>query len=150
MRYHETYYRPNNAFLVVVCSQAPEAVFVAAEKAFGGWARGDVPAVRAPALPTIKGRHLVFVIQNATQAGFASTLNMVHTNGLAPDCPETCQRQISQPSGEMVKTGARMLLGSDDSLVVIVGDYRQVKDQLTGFANISFLDISGNPIPEPQ
>lgn len=266
VQYHRTYYRPNNAFLVVVGNEAPDVVFAAAEKAFGGWARGDVPAARAPELPTLKGRRLVFVqrpgsvqssisvgnfsirrndprwytlqlanqiygaafdsrlvrnireekgytyspqsqfqamahgglyravadvrnevtgaalqevykeidllrangpyddelvnaktyargvfvIQNATQAGFANTLNTVHTNGLAADYPETYQRQISQPSGEMVKTGAQMLLGSDDSLVVIVGDYRQVKDQLSGFTDIRFLDINGNPIPEPQ
>jgi zinc protease len=264
--YHRTYYRPNNAFLLVVGNLAPEAVFAAAEKAFGGWARADVPAAKAPEMPTLKGRRLVFVqrpnsvqssisvgnfsirrndprwyslqlanqiygaafdsrlvrnireekgytyspqsqfqamahgglyravadvrnevtgaalqeiykeidllrqkgpyaeeltnaktyargvfvIQNATQNGFANTLNTVHTNRLPDDYPETFQRQISQPSAEMVTTGAQMLLGSDDSLVVIVGDYTQVKDQLTGFSNITFVDLNGNPIPEPQ
>ena len=49
-----------------------------------------------------------------------------------------------------VKTGAQMLLGSEDSVIVIVGDYAQVKDQLTNFENISFLDINGNPIKAPQ
>ena len=33
--YHQTYYRPNNAFLVVVGDVTPDAVFEAAEKAFG-------------------------------------------------------------------------------------------------------------------
>jgi hypothetical protein len=49
-----------------------------------------------------------------------------------------------------VKTGAEMLLGSDDSVIVIVGDYTKVKDQLTAFTSIRFLDLNGKPIPEPK
>jgi zinc protease len=264
--YHKTYYRPNHAFLVVVGDAAPDAVFLAAEKAFGGWARGEVPAPKAPAIPALEGRRLVFVqrpnsvqssisvgnfsirrdderwyilqltnqiygaafdsrlvrnireekgytyspasifqamaegglyravadvrnevtgatiqeiyaeidklraggpeaeelmdakqysrgvflLQNATQGGFATTINTVHANGLPADYPESFQRLISQPSAEAVRTGAEMLLGSRDSVVVIVGDYTKVKDQLTSFAGITFVDISGKPIPEPR
>lgn len=264
--YHATYYRPNNAFLVVVGDAAPEAVFAAAEQAFATWTRAAVPETKAPVLPVIKGRRLIFVqrpnsvqssisvgnfatrrddarwytlqlanqiygaafdsrlvrnireekgytyspqslfqamaeggfyraaadvrnevtgatlkeiygeidklraggpeveelsdakqysrglflIQNATQAGFAGTLNTVNSFGLPKDYPETFQRQISQPSAEAVKTGAEMLLGSEDSVVVIVGDYAKVKDQLAAFTNIAFVDLSGKPIPEPK
>ena len=264
--YHQTYYRPNNAFLVVVGDVAPDAVFEAAEKAFGGWERRELPESKPVALPALKGRTLVFVqrpnsvqssisvgnftparndarwytlqlanqifgaafdsrlvrnireekgytyspgslfqsmeqgglyravadvrndvtgatlkeiyaeidkmreggpeteelsdakqysrglfvIQNATQTGLANTLNTVNTFRLPKDYPETFQRQISQPSAEAVKTGAQMLLGSQDSVVVIVGDYTKVKDQLGGFANIRFFDLNGQPIPEPK
>ena len=264
--YHQTYYRPNNAFLVVVGDVAPEAVFAAAEKAFGSWERRALPDTKAVALPVLKGRTLVFVqrpnsvqssisvgnftparddarwytlqlanqifgaafdsrlvrnireekgytyspgsifqameqgglyravadvrnevtgatlkeiyfeidrmrdgvpeteelsdakqysrglfvLQNATQSGLAGTLNTVNTFGLPKDYPETFQRQISQPSGEAIRTGAQMLLGSQDSVVVIVGDYTKVKDQLGGFANIKFFDLNGKPIPEPK
>ena len=41
--FHRDHYRPNNAFLLVVGAVEPDRVFAAAEKAFGGWARGDVP-----------------------------------------------------------------------------------------------------------
>ena len=92
----------------------------------------------------------LFLIQNATQAGLAGTVNTVNTFGLPRDYPETFQRQISQPSAEAVKTGAEMLLGSEDSVVVIVGDYAKVKDQLGAFTNIAFVDLSGKPIPEPK
>jgi zinc protease len=265
VEYHKTYYRPNHAFLVVVGDAAPETVFAAAEQAFGGWARGTVPATKAPALPALDGRRLVFVqrpnsvqssisvgnfsirrdderwytlqltnqifgaafdsrlvrnireekgytyspgsvfqamaegglyravadvrnevtgatikeiyaeidklraggpeaeeladakqysrgvflLQNATQTGFAGTINTVNTFGLPRDYAETFQRQISQPSAEAVKTGAEMLLGSQDSVVVIVGDYTKVKDQLAGFSNIAFVDLTGKPIAEP-
>ena len=265
VEHHKTYYRPNHAFLVIVGDVAPETVFGAAEQAFGAWARGTVPSPKAPALPALQGRRLVFVqrpnsvqssisvgnfsirrdderwytlqltnqifgaafdsrlvrnireekgytyspqsvfqamaegglyravadvrndvtgatikeiyaeidklraggpeaeelsdskqysrgvflLQNATQAGFAGTINTVNTFGLARDYPETFQHQISQPSAEAVKTGAEMLLGSQDSVVVIVGDYTKVKDQLAGFSNIAFVDLTGKPIAEP-
>ncbi len=264
--FQQTYYRPNNAFLVVVGDVAPEAVFEAAEKAFGGWERRALPEAKTAALPALKGRSLVFVqrpnsvqssisvgnftperddprwytlqlanqifgaafdsrlvrnireekgytyspgslfqsmaqgglyratadvrndvtgatlkeiyseidklraggpeaeelndakqysrglfvIQNASQTGLANTLNTVNTFGLPKDYPETFQKQISQPSAEAIKTGAQMLLGSEDSVVVIVGDYTKVKDQLTGFANIKFFDLNGKEIPEPK
>jgi zinc protease len=264
--YHQNYYRPNNAFLVVVGDVAPDAVFAAAEKAFGGWERRDLPAAKPAQLPPLKGRTLVFVqrpnsvqssisvgnftparndarwytlqlanqifgaafdsrlvrnireekgytyspgsifqameqgglyravadvrnevtgatlkeiyaeidklraggpeaeelsdakqysrglfvLQNASQTGLANTLNTVNTFGLPKDYPETFQRQISLPSAEAVKTGAEMLLGSQDSVIVIVGDYTKVKDQLGAFTNIRFFDLNGKPIPEPK
>ncbi len=49
-----------------------------------------------------------------------------------------------------MKTGAQMLLGAEDSVVVIVGDYTKVKDQLGAFTNIKFFDLNGKPIPEPK
>lgn len=264
--YHQAYYRPNNATLIVVGDVAPEAVFAAAEKAFGTWERRALPEQKPVELPLLKGRTLVFVqrpnsvqssisvgnftlrrddprwytlqltnqifgaafdsrlvrnireekgytyspqsifqsmeqgglyravadvrndvtgatlkeiyaeidkmrgappeaeelsdakqysrglfvIQNASQTGLAQTLGNISTFGLPKDYPETYQRQVSQPSAEAVKTGAQMLLGSEDSVVVIVGDYTKVKDQLTGFANITFFDLNGKPIAEPK
>jgi zinc protease len=92
----------------------------------------------------------LFVIQNATQSGFSATLNTMYSFGLPKDYPETFQKTVSGLSTEAVKTAAQMLLGSSDSVVVIVGDYTKVKDQLTGFSNISFVDLMGKPIPAPQ
>jgi zinc protease len=92
----------------------------------------------------------LFVIQNATQAGLTNTLNTMYSFGLPKDYPETFQRTISRLSEEAVQTGAQMLLGSENSLVVVVGDYAQVKDQLKGFGEITFVDINGRPIPPPQ
>jgi len=264
--YHAAHYRPNNAFLIITGDVAPDAVFAAAQKAFGGWPRGDVPPTPKAPLPELKGRKVVFVqrpnsvqssisvgnfaipradprwyvlqlanqiygasfnsrlvrnireekgytyspqsifqameqaglyravadvrldvtgatlkeiyneidtlraggpeplelehaktyarglfvIQNATQAGLTNTLNTMYSFGLPKDYPETFQRTVSRLSAEAVKTGAQMLLGSENSLVVIVGDYAKVKDQLGGFSDITFVDIDGKPIPAPQ
>ncbi|HUE87531.1 MAG TPA: pitrilysin family protein [Vicinamibacterales bacterium] len=266
VEYHKTYYRPNNAFVVVTGDVMPEAAFAAVEKAFDGWARGAVPPPPAPPVPALEGRRVVFVqrpnsvqssisvgnftirrsdprwivmnvanqiyggafdsrlirniredkgytyspqsvfqamgqaglyravadvrnevtgatlkeiyseidklradgpseqeldntkmyarglfvIQNATQNGFANTLNTMYSFGLPKDYPETFQKTVSSLSTEAVKTGAQMLLGSQDSVIVVVGDYTKVKDQLTGFENVSFVDINGNPIKAPR
>ena len=74
----------------------------------------------------------------------------MYSFGLPKDYPETFQKTVSSLSTEAVKTAAQMLLGSADSVIVIVGDYTKVKDQLGGFTNISFVDINGKPIPPPQ
>lgn len=264
--YHKTYYRPNNAFVVVTGDVTPDAAFAAVEKAFGAWARGTVPPPPTAPTPSLQGRKVVFVqrpnsvqssisvgnftirrsdprwivmnvanqiyggafdsrlirnireekgytyspqsvfqamgqaglyravadvrnevtgatlkeiygeidklraegpseqelnntktyarglfvIQNATQNGFANTLNTMYSFGLPNDYPETFQKTVSSLSTEAVKTGAQMLLGSQDSVIVVVGDWTKVKDQMSGFENISFVDINGNPIQPPQ
>src|SRR5204863_4803331 len=70
--YHQTYYRPNNAFLVVVGDVAPDAVFAAAEKALGSWERRALPESKPVELPVLKGRTLVFVQRpNSVQSSIA-------------------------------------------------------------------------------
>ena len=117
---------------------------------------GEIDKLRAsgpsePELENVKtyARGL-FVIQNATQAGLTNTLNTVYSFNLPKDYPETFQKTVSSLSTEAVKTAAQMLLGSENSVIVIVGDYAKVKDQLGGFKNISFVDIHGKPIQPPQ
>ncbi len=264
--YHKTYYRPNNAFVVVTGDVTPEAAVAAVEQAFGDWARGTVPAPPGPPTPALHGRRVVFVqrpnsvqssisvgnitirrndprwpvlnvanqiyggafdsrlvrniredkgytyspqsifqamgqaglyravadvrndvtgatlkeiyaevdkfraegpgsaeldnaktyarglfvLQNATQSGLSATLNTMYSFGLPKDYPETFQKTIAGLSSEAVKTAAEMLLGSSDSVIVIVGDYTKVKDQLGAFQNISFVDLTGKPIAEPK
>jgi zinc protease len=48
-RFYEAYYRPNNAVLIVVGAIAADEVERRVLHAFGGWERGNVPAVRFPA-----------------------------------------------------------------------------------------------------
>jgi zinc protease len=266
VEYHKTYYRPNNAFVIVTGDVTPAAAFAAAEKALGSWERGTVPPPPSEPLPALQGRKIVFVqrpnsvqssisvgnfsirrsdprwavlnvanqiyggafdsrlvrnireekgytyspqsifqamgqgglyravadvrsdvtgatlkeiyaeidkfreggpaaaeldnakvyarglfvIQNATQSGLSNTLNTMYSFGLPRDYPETFQKTVASLSSEAVKTAAQMLLGSENSVIVIVGDYPKVKDQLGAFQNISFVDIHGKPIPPPQ
>jgi predicted Zn-dependent peptidase len=92
----------------------------------------------------------VFPIQTATQGGLAQVLNAVYVFGLPKDYPETFVGKISALTPEQVKSGAAALLGSENSVIVIVGDYTKVKDQLDAFKDITFLDTDGRKIPPPQ
>lgn len=92
----------------------------------------------------------LFVVQNATQSGLAGTINTVATYRLAKDYPELYQARVTALTGEAVSTGAGILLGTTDSLVVVVGDYTKVKDQLTGFGTVQIVDVTGAPIPPPE
>jgi zinc protease len=46
VQFHQTWFAPNNALLAIVGDLSAEEAFAAAEKAFGGWARKDIPAVK--------------------------------------------------------------------------------------------------------
>ncbi|HEX6057389.1 MAG TPA: pitrilysin family protein [Gemmatimonadaceae bacterium] len=50
-RFHRTYFRPNNATLIVVGDVRTDDIVRRIERAFGGWERGAVPATRFPAAP---------------------------------------------------------------------------------------------------
>ena len=47
-KFHDTYYRPNNAIFAVVGDVKPAEIVAKLEKAFGSWQRGDVPATNIP------------------------------------------------------------------------------------------------------
>jgi predicted Zn-dependent peptidase len=55
------YYVPNNAVLVLVGDFDPATAFGQIEKAFGGWARRDLPAVENPTPPSRDKRQIYFV-----------------------------------------------------------------------------------------
>jgi predicted Zn-dependent peptidase len=264
--FHRDHYRPNNAFLLIVGAIDPETMMAAVDKAFGGWARGDVAGPVYARPPSLSGRHVVFVqransiqssiavgnmaikrsdprwfeltlantiyggafnsrivknireekgytyspqsaltgfadagfyrfaadvrnevtgptltevfkeidkmradgsdgaelqgaksylrgifpIQTATQTGLAATLNNVYVFGLPKDYPETFRAKIAAVTPAEVKTASSTLLGSDNSIIVIVGDYAKVKDQLAAYKDITFLDTEGKTIPAPQ
>jgi predicted Zn-dependent peptidase len=91
----------------------------------------------------------VFAIQTATQNGLANTLNNVYVFDLPKNYPETFRSTIAELTPTRVKNGANVLLGSADTVVVIVGDWPKVKEQMAAFTNITFLDTAGNMIAEP-
>jgi predicted Zn-dependent peptidase len=92
----------------------------------------------------------LFPVQTATQAGLASLLNTVYVFGLPKDYPETFRAKIAAITPEQVKSAAAMLLGTDNSVIAISGDYAKVKDQLAPFKDITFFDTDGKPIAPPQ
>jgi predicted Zn-dependent peptidase len=51
--FYRTYYRPNNATLIVVGDVTPDDVEARARQLFGGWGRAAVPAVRVAEAPKV-------------------------------------------------------------------------------------------------
>ena len=72
----------------------------------------------------------LFPIQTATQSGLSNVLNNVYVFGLPTDYPETFRAKVAAITPAQVKSAAATLLGSENSVIVIVGDYGKVKDQL--------------------
>ncbi|HEV3061710.1 MAG TPA: pitrilysin family protein [Vicinamibacterales bacterium] len=91
----------------------------------------------------------LFPIQTATQNGLANVLNTIYVFGLPKDYPETFRAKIAAITPDQIKRATATLLGSQDSVIAIVGDYAKVKAQLNGFTNITFLDADGKPTPPP-
>src|SRR5262249_25837599 len=92
----------------------------------------------------------IFPIQTSTQNGLAATLNNVYVFNLPKDYPETFREKIATVTPAQVKQAAATLLGSENSLITIVGDWAKVKDQLGAFKNITFVDVDGKPAAPPQ
>ena len=109
---------------------------------------GVLGLTRAAATPkTLRG---IFPIQTSTQTGLAATLNNVYIYGLPKNYPETFREKIAAVTPAQVKQAAATLLGSDNSLIAIVGDWAKVKDQLGAFKDITFVDLDGKTISPPQ
>jgi zinc protease len=69
--FYNTYYRPNNATLLVVGDVRPDNVERRAQALFGAWARGDVPAVATPATSIPQATTLVLIDKpGAAQSSF--------------------------------------------------------------------------------
>jgi zinc protease len=66
---HSTWYRPDNAVLVLTGDITPEQGFALAEKAFGGWAKPGAPLAPAPVItPQAKPRAIVLDLPGTGQA----------------------------------------------------------------------------------
>lgn len=57
--FHRTWFVPNNALLAIVGDLTADEAFAAAEKAFGGWARRDIPEVTVADPPAAARRVVV-------------------------------------------------------------------------------------------
>jgi predicted Zn-dependent peptidase len=92
----------------------------------------------------------IFPIQTSTQNGLAATLNNVYVFNLPKDYPETFREKVAAVTPGQVKQASAILLGSENSLITIVGDWAKVKDQLGAFKEITFVDVDGKAMPPPE
>lgn len=61
MKFYETYYRPNNATLIIVGDVKLKNIAGKLEKLFASWKRADVPKINLPQAPTIASRTLYLI-----------------------------------------------------------------------------------------
>jgi zinc protease len=60
-RFHDAYFKANNATLIVVGDVTRDAIMPQLEKAFGEWRSGDVPSTTLPAVPAAGRREILLV-----------------------------------------------------------------------------------------
>jgi zinc protease len=65
--FHKRWFWPNNAILAIVGDVTPEQAFAGAERAFGKWARTDVPATATAELPQPTRRVVIIDRPGAVQ-----------------------------------------------------------------------------------
>ncbi len=61
VKFYDTYYRPNNATLIVVGDISLTAIAAKLDKALSGWTPGEVPPLTIPAPPAITARRVYLI-----------------------------------------------------------------------------------------
>ncbi|MBV9925303.1 MAG: insulinase family protein [Acidobacteria bacterium] len=67
-KFYETFYRPNNATMIVVGDTTADEVVPKLEKAFGRWEKGHVPAVDVSAAPVQRERAQLYIVDRPGSA----------------------------------------------------------------------------------
>jgi hypothetical protein len=103
------------------------------------------PSCRAPS-PTCAHLPDPDVDPDRTVGDAEQRLRVRPAEGLSGDV----QGQGRGADAAQVKSGATTLLGIENSVIAIVGDWAKVKDQLAAYKDITFLDTDGKKIAAPQ
>jgi zinc protease len=82
--FHATYYRPNNAILAIVGDVTMKDIMPKLEKAFGDWAKGDVPAVTIPPAPA-QSESRIYLIDRPGSVQTVLTLGTLGIERTSPD-----------------------------------------------------------------
>ncbi len=82
--FHSTYYRPNNAILAIVGDVTMKDIMPKLEKAFGDWAKGDVPAVTIPPAPA-QSESRIYLIDRPGSVQTVLTLGTLGIERTSPD-----------------------------------------------------------------
>ncbi len=82
--FYDTYYRPNNAALIVTGDVTPATLLPKLERAFGNWKRGEVPAVNV-ALPPMRDKATLYIVD---KPGAAQSVLMIGQVGQSRSTPD--------------------------------------------------------------
>ena len=90
VKFYETYYRPNNAALIVVGDVDSKTLIPKLEKAFAGWKAGDVSAITTPEAETFDAPGIYIV----DKPGAAQSVISIGQIGVARDNPDYFPLQV--------------------------------------------------------
>jgi zinc protease len=82
--FYETYYRPNNAALIVTGDVTPATLLPKLERAFANWKRGEVPAVNIQ-LPPMRDKATLYIVD---KPGAAQSVLMIGQVGQSRSTPD--------------------------------------------------------------
>jgi len=149
--YYNDYFKPNNAYLVIVGDVTPAEAKADAEKYFGSWKSGEVPmnTYKAPVSPT--GRQVAFVNKDGA---VQSVIRITYPIDLKPGADDLVKARVMNNilgggifSGRLMQNlredkaytyGARSSMASDE----LVGNFRafaSVRNAVTDSSVIEFL-----------
>lgn len=89
-RFYETYFRPNNATLIVVGNVEMKSLVGKLEAAFAGWKAGDIPAANVGSAPERKGTAIYLV----DKPGAAQSVISIGQVGVSRDNPDYFALQV--------------------------------------------------------
>ena len=159
--YYNMYFKPNNAYLIIVGDINPEEAKMTAEKYFGDWKSGDIPQPKydAPTIPT------------STQVAFAnkdgavqSVIRVTYPVNLQPGDDDAIKASLMNNilgggifSGRLMQNlredkaytyGARSSLSSDE-LIGNFNAYASVRNEVTDSSVTEFLYEMERMVNEP-
>ena len=84
-KFYETFYRPNNASLIVVGDVKPDEVVAKLEKAFAGWKSAHVPAVDVTAAPVQREHSMIYLVDRPGSVQSIIQIGQVGVPRSSPD-----------------------------------------------------------------
>ncbi|MDQ3687261.1 MAG: insulinase family protein [Acidobacteriota bacterium] len=84
-KFYETYYRPNNAALIVVGDVKPDTLVPQLERALGNWKKADVPAIDVSAAPVERRQPTIYLVDRPGAAQSVLSIGHVGVPRATPD-----------------------------------------------------------------
>lgn len=148
--YYNTYFKPGNAYLVIVGDITPDQAKAKAEKYFGSWPAGKTPAYSYSFPKTVDNTSVAFVDKSAA---VQSVINITYPVDMKPGAPDVIPARVMNTilgsgfSGRLFKNlredkaytyGAYSSLDSDE-LVGTFSAGASVRNEVTDSAITQFL-----------
>ncbi len=83
--FYSTYYRPNNAVMVVVGDVKPDAIVAQLESALSGWKAAPVPAVKLDLAPMARQQSTIYLVDRPGAAQSVINIGLVGAPRSTPD-----------------------------------------------------------------